>query len=137
MVIMSSGGFRSSSWDPPLIVAQIACLQSCFYVIVSIVTLVAEAIASASVSTAHILDYRSFRGDTVLGWSLALGWELSAVITYFSLILVINLLVAFRFYGLWDVRDNVWISVLLCTWFTCSFLTFIMGYSHSRYFGGS
>jgi len=103
--------FRHSFWDPPLIIAQIACLQSCFYVIVAIETLIVEAMCNSSSSTDHILNFTTFQGDTVLGWTLALGWVISAGFTCICILWIVG-----RARQCLDFAVTLHLVHLLCTY---------------------
>jgi hypothetical protein len=73
MASRNGSKFRTTVWDPWLILAQIAALQSCYYTILCLVMLLIEALTGQDTALAHILDYRLYRGDNAFGWILGLG----------------------------------------------------------------
>jgi hypothetical protein len=70
--------FRQAQRDPLLLVSQIVCFQAAFYTFNSVAVMCAEAYTNADMTLDHVLSPTEFRGDTVLGWSLALCWLISS-----------------------------------------------------------
>ncbi|RKP10748.1 integral membrane protein S linking to the trans Golgi network-domain-containing protein, partial [Thamnocephalis sphaerospora] len=87
----SSGAkFRASVWDPWLILSQIAAMQSCYYTLLCLATLLMEAFSGQETALAHVLDYRVYRGDTVFGWTLGLGVMGCAAVSVLLLLRIVE-----------------------------------------------
>ncbi|KAI8050376.1 integral membrane protein S linking to the trans Golgi network-domain-containing protein [Syncephalis plumigaleata] len=65
-------------------------MQSCYYTLLSISTLLVEAFSGQDIALAHILDYRIYRGDTVFGWTLGLGSMSCAVASIILLVHIVE-----------------------------------------------
>ncbi|CAG8574780.1 6364_t:CDS:2 [Paraglomus occultum] len=76
--------FRTTIWDPLLIICQIIALQTLYYTSISVIILFTLLITGNDITLDHILDYREFRADTVLGWTLCFAWIANAVVGYYS-----------------------------------------------------
>ncbi|KAI9598446.1 integral membrane protein S linking to the trans Golgi network-domain-containing protein [Syncephalis fuscata] len=87
---LNGSKFRTTVWDPWLILSQIAAMQSCYYTLLSFSTLLAEAFSGQDIALAHILDYRIYRGDTVFGWTLGLGSMACAMTSIFLLVRIVE-----------------------------------------------
>ncbi|KAI8374506.1 integral membrane protein S linking to the trans Golgi network-domain-containing protein [Radiomyces spectabilis] len=87
---MGSSSFRLASWDPILNVAQIASLQSIYYLVLSGFLLVALALSGGELSLDSILDDDEIRTDTVLGWTLGLVCLVSATATIPLLVFIVQ-----------------------------------------------
>ncbi|KAI8647279.1 protein SYS1, partial [Parasitella parasitica] len=77
----ASSSFRSSKWDPILIIAQIAALQSLCYLVYSIILFIALTLEGSSVSLDLIFNYKEIRTDTGFGWSLIIVWLVNACLS--------------------------------------------------------
>ncbi|CAG8458027.1 89_t:CDS:2 [Ambispora gerdemannii] len=82
--------FRSNVWDPLLIIPQIIALQALYYTSISIIVLFTLLITGNDITLDHLLDYREFRGDTVLGWTLGFAWISNSVVGIYLLIRVVQ-----------------------------------------------
>ncbi|KAG9305447.1 hypothetical protein G9A89_021165 [Geosiphon pyriformis] len=82
--------FRTTVWDPLLIVAQIVALQTLYYSSISIIILFTLLITGNDISLDHLLNYREFRGDTVFGWTLAFAWIANSVVGIYLLLRVVE-----------------------------------------------
>ncbi|KNC97838.1 uncharacterized protein SPPG_06835 [Spizellomyces punctatus DAOM BR117] len=86
---MSSASFRTSTFDPILISAQIVALQSTYYLSASLIVFVLELLTGSPVTLNHVLMHDELRTDTVLGWSLFLANLMNAGLgSYYLLIIV-------------------------------------------------
>ncbi|TPX71463.1 hypothetical protein SpCBS45565_g01121 [Spizellomyces sp. 'palustris'] len=86
---MSSASFRTSTFDPVLIAAQIVALQSTYYLSASLIVFVLELLTGSPVTLNHVLMHDELRTDTVLGWSLFLAYLMNAGLgSYYLLIIV-------------------------------------------------
>jgi hypothetical protein len=72
--------FRTTVWDPLLIISQIIALQALYYTSISIITLFTLLITGTDITLDHLLDYREFRIDTVLGWTIGFAWIANSVV---------------------------------------------------------
>ncbi|CAO3653355.1 unnamed protein product [Mucor fragilis] len=87
---MASSSFRSSKWDPILIIAQIAALQSLCYVVYSIVLFIALTLNGSSASLDLIFNYKEIRTDTGFGWSLIIVWLVNACLSIPILMVIVQ-----------------------------------------------
>ena len=71
-----------SSLSPVKILTQIVILQSAFYTIATALILFTILAAGKSFSLDLLLDWRSLRGDTTVGWTLGLCWGLTSLAGY-------------------------------------------------------
>ncbi|CAG8846008.1 1466_t:CDS:2, partial [Gigaspora margarita] len=76
--------FRTTVWDPILIISQIIALQALYYTSISIITLFTLLLTGKDITLDHLLDYREFRADTVLGWTIGFAWIANSVVGYYS-----------------------------------------------------
>lgn len=70
--------FRIAVWDPYLILAQIVALQTLQYAAVSLAIVVVDVLTGTDPTLGQLFDFRKFRGDTGLGWTLAMGWTVGS-----------------------------------------------------------
>ncbi|KAI7858292.1 integral membrane protein S linking to the trans Golgi network-domain-containing protein [Circinella umbellata] len=87
---MAQASFRATGWDPLLIIAQIISLQSVYYIVISLLLLIALALTGAELSLDAILDDGEIRTDTVFGWTLGLVWLVNAVMTIPILVFLVQ-----------------------------------------------
>ncbi|KAK4514665.1 uncharacterized protein ATC70_002266 [Mucor velutinosus] len=87
---MASSSFRSSKWDPVLIIAQIAALQSLCYVVYSVILLIALTLNGSSASLDLIFNYKEIRTDTGFGWSLIIVWLVNACLSIPILMVIVQ-----------------------------------------------
>ncbi|KAJ3092313.1 hypothetical protein HK102_008624 [Quaeritorhiza haematococci] len=76
----ASASFRSSTFDPVLIIAQIVSLQCLYYLSISLIVLALEVLTGAPVTLNHVLYYPEIRTDTVLGWTLFIAFLMNAAL---------------------------------------------------------
>ncbi|CAJ0626469.1 12630_t:CDS:2 [Entrophospora sp. SA101] len=72
--------FRTTVWDPILIVSQIIALQTLYYTSISTIALFTLLISGNDITLDHLFDYREFRTDTVLGWTLGFAWLSNSIV---------------------------------------------------------
>ncbi|KAI9505535.1 integral membrane protein S linking to the trans Golgi network-domain-containing protein, partial [Coemansia spiralis] len=65
--------FRKTSWDPVIILSQIATVQCFGYSTFSFVMVVASMLTGIQLSPRLLFESRLVRGDTVEGWTIGLG----------------------------------------------------------------
>ncbi|KAI8885805.1 hypothetical protein K501DRAFT_214975 [Backusella circina FSU 941] len=87
---MASSSFRSSKWDPILILAQITALQSVCYIVYSIVLYIALILTGTDVSLDLIFSAVEIRTDTTFGWSLIIVWLVNAFLTIPILMFIVQ-----------------------------------------------
>ncbi|KAI4086550.1 MAG: hypothetical protein LQ344_007453 [Seirophora lacunosa] len=75
--------------SPLRIITQIAALQLLHYAIATALILFTALAAGKHFSLDLVLDWRSLRGDTTVGWTLGLCWVLDAGAGAISLLLLI------------------------------------------------
>ncbi|CAG8643710.1 12236_t:CDS:10 [Funneliformis mosseae] len=71
--------FRTTVWDPLLILSQIIALQTLYYTSISLITLFTLLVTGTDITLDHLLDYREFRADTVLGWTIGFAWIANSI----------------------------------------------------------
>jgi len=68
---------------PPLkILTQIAVLQSIWYLVATALILFTALVAGKNFSVDLVLNWRSLRGDTTVGWMLGFVWILNSFIGF-------------------------------------------------------
>jgi protein SYS1 len=67
---------------PLRILSQILLLQLAYYVSAIILLVFSALVAGQEVKIDLLLSWRTLRGDTTVGWMLALVWMLNAFATY-------------------------------------------------------
>ncbi|CAG8505153.1 14565_t:CDS:2 [Acaulospora morrowiae] len=82
--------FRTTAWDPLLIVSQILALQTLYYTSISIITLFTLLISGNDITLDFLLDYREFRADTVLGWTIGFAWIANSVVGIYLLVRIVQ-----------------------------------------------
>ncbi|KAJ1545515.1 hypothetical protein HK405_007868, partial [Cladochytrium tenue] len=82
--------YRSSTFDPALVVGQIVCLQSAYYLSLSVVVLALELVTGSPVTLDHLLLASELRTGTAMGWCLAGAFLLNAAISSFLLLLIVQ-----------------------------------------------
>lgn len=72
---------------PPLkILTQILLLQTIFYISATILILFSALVAGKHFSLDLVLNWKSLRGDTTVGWMLGLVWLMNSLIGYASML---------------------------------------------------
>ncbi|KAF1920533.1 integral membrane protein S linking to the trans Golgi network-domain-containing protein [Ampelomyces quisqualis] len=75
--------------SPTRILTQIVLLQLAYYACAAVLIVFTAIVAGKEVSTDLLLNWRSLRGDTTVGWTLGLVWVLNSLIcTIFILLLI-------------------------------------------------
>ncbi|KAF0506717.1 integral membrane protein [Gigaspora margarita] len=82
--------FRTTVWDPILIISQIIALQALYYTSISIITLFTLLLTGKDITLDHLLDYREFRADTVLGWTIGFAWIANSVVGIYLLVRIVQ-----------------------------------------------
>ncbi|KAF6032469.1 SYS1 [Bugula neritina] len=78
-----SGAFRSSVWDPPLIVSQILCMQASYYVFLGTWIITLDLILHSDLSLGQIYNFDSFQ--LKYGISVLCAYILNAITGALSL----------------------------------------------------
>ncbi|KAF9571497.1 hypothetical protein EC968_000460 [Mortierella alpina] len=86
----TSSSFRATQWDPVLILSQIVCLQSIWYVSVATIIYIFSALSGADISLDAILNYRDIRADNAQGMLLGLAWLLNSAVGVFLLLKIVT-----------------------------------------------
>jgi hypothetical protein len=68
--------------SPTRILTQIVLLQLAYYACAAVLIVFTAIVAGKEVSTDLLLNWRSLRGDTTVGWTLGLVWVLNSLIWY-------------------------------------------------------
>ncbi|CAO3567254.1 unnamed protein product [Mortierella alpina] len=76
----TSSSFRATQWDPVLILSQIVCLQSIWYVSVATIIYIVSGFSGADITLDAILNYREIRADNAQGMLLGLAWLLNSAV---------------------------------------------------------
>ncbi|KAG0173121.1 hypothetical protein DFQ28_009626 [Apophysomyces sp. BC1034] len=87
---MASTSFRTSVWDPILIIAQIISFQSLYYIVLSLLLLVAFALGGTEFTLDSILGDQEIRTDTVSGWALGFIWLVNALLCIPLIVLIVQ-----------------------------------------------
>ncbi|KAI9354888.1 integral membrane protein S linking to the trans Golgi network-domain-containing protein [Zopfochytrium polystomum] len=82
--------YRTSVFDPALVVGQIVCLQSAHYISLSFVVVTLELLTGSRITLNHILHASELRTGTVMGWSLAAAFFLNAAVSAYFLLLIVQ-----------------------------------------------
>ncbi len=83
----NAGSFRSTVWDPRLIIAQILSIQGFFYASLFIILFVLTAVAGEVNSLNQIYDYRETSLKSRHGFVVFLAFLINAPIGYVSTLL--------------------------------------------------
>ncbi|KAL5121042.1 hypothetical protein ACEQ8H_000891 [Pleosporales sp. CAS-2024a] len=75
--------------SPKRIVAQIVLLQLAYYACAAVLIVFTAVVAGKEVTTDLVLNWRSLRGDTTVGWTLGLVWVLNSLICVIFIVLLI------------------------------------------------
>ncbi|KAF9962921.1 hypothetical protein BGZ70_007793 [Mortierella alpina] len=86
----TSSSFRATQWDPVLILSQIACLQSIWYVSVATIIYIFSGFSGADITLDAILNYREIRADNAQGMLLGLAWLLNSAVGVFLLLKIVS-----------------------------------------------
>ncbi|KAG9320592.1 hypothetical protein KVV02_006932 [Mortierella alpina] len=86
----TSSSFRATQWDPVLILSQIVCLQSIWYVSVATIIYAFSAFSGADITLDAILNYREIRADNAQGMLLGLAWLLNSAVGVFLLLKIVS-----------------------------------------------
>ncbi|KAI1316964.1 hypothetical protein EDD11_009208 [Mortierella claussenii] len=85
----SSSSFRATQWDPVLILSQIICLQTVWYVSISTIVFTLFKFSGTDITLDAILNYREIRADNAQGMLLGLAWLLNSVVGIFLLLKIV------------------------------------------------
>lgn len=66
--------------SPLKILGQIAALQAAYYGAAFVLILFTSLVAGQGFDIGLVLDWRSLRGDTAVGWTLGLCWVMDALV---------------------------------------------------------
>jgi protein SYS1 len=66
--------------SPLKILGQIVILQTIYYVTGAMLILFTSLVFGKNFNLGLVLDWRSLRGDTTVGWTLGLCWMLDALV---------------------------------------------------------
>ncbi|KAG0213458.1 hypothetical protein BGX28_004313 [Mortierella sp. GBA30] len=86
----TSSSFRATQWDPVLILSQIVCLQSIWYVSVATLIYTFSVFSGADITLDAILNYREIRADNAQGMLLGLAWLLNSVVGVYLLLKIVS-----------------------------------------------
>ncbi|KAH7394042.1 integral membrane protein S linking to the trans Golgi network-domain-containing protein [Phaeosphaeria sp. MPI-PUGE-AT-0046c] len=75
--------------SPTRILTQIVLLQLAYYACAAVLIVFTAIVAGKEVSTDLLLNWRSLRGDTTVGWTLGLVWVLNSLICAIFILLLI------------------------------------------------
>lgn len=87
---ISSSSFRVTVWDPLLIISQIICLQSSYYLTSSILISIFTFLMGQSITLNHVLGYTYLNGGNALGWVLGLCVLINAAVCTFSILNIVQ-----------------------------------------------
>ncbi|KAF7722152.1 hypothetical protein EC973_003665 [Apophysomyces ossiformis] len=85
-----ASSFRTSVWDPILIIAQIVSFQSLFYIVLSLLLLIAFALGGTEFTLDSILGDEGIRTDTVSGWALGFIWLLNGILSIPLIVFIVQ-----------------------------------------------
>ncbi|KAG1055873.1 hypothetical protein G6F46_001132 [Rhizopus delemar] len=130
---MATSSFRSSRWDPILIIAQITSLQSVSYIILSILLYVATTLTGTESTLDLIFVDSEIRADTGFGWTILIVWMVNAFATIPLLVLIVqrarqilDFVLTFHFIHLifvWKVSRHFPVSF---TWWLLQFVNILI-----------
>ncbi|KAI9253185.1 integral membrane protein S linking to the trans Golgi network-domain-containing protein [Sporodiniella umbellata] len=87
---MAASSFRSSRWDPILIISQMTALQSVLYLTLSILFCIGTTLTGAENSLDLIFSFSEIRADTGFGWTILIVWMVNALIAIPLLMLIVQ-----------------------------------------------
>ncbi|KXS19859.1 hypothetical protein M427DRAFT_94967 [Gonapodya prolifera JEL478] len=82
--------FRASHWDPVLIIGQIVCLQTAWYLSLAAVQSLLHILAAAPWTPDILFNWSATRLDTALGWAVIFGDLLAACFGCFLLLWIVE-----------------------------------------------
>ncbi|KAG0360616.1 hypothetical protein BG005_010313 [Podila minutissima] len=85
----NNSSFRATQWDPVLILSQIVCLQSLWYLSISIIVYTLFRFAGAELSLDAILNYHEIRADNAQGMLLGFAWLLNSIVGVYLLLKIV------------------------------------------------
>ncbi|KAL1914292.1 uncharacterized protein VTP21DRAFT_9030 [Calcarisporiella thermophila] len=85
-----TSSFRTTTWDPILIISQIVSLQSLYYVTGTTLILLVLLLMGGELTLDRVLNYEDYRADTVMGWTLSVVWIMNACIGVFLLLYIVQ-----------------------------------------------
>ncbi|KAF9427879.1 hypothetical protein BGZ94_003963 [Podila epigama] len=85
----TNSSFRATQWDPVLILSQIVCLQSLWYISISTIVYTFFKFAGAELSLDVILNYHEIRVDNAQGMLLTVAWLLNSVVGVYLLLKIV------------------------------------------------
>ncbi|KAF9114031.1 hypothetical protein BGX27_000299 [Mortierella sp. AM989] len=85
----TSSSFRATQWDPVLILSQIVCLQTVWYISISVIVFTLFKFSGSDITLDAILNYREIRADNSQGMLLGLAWLLNSVVGVFLLLKIV------------------------------------------------
>ncbi|KAG0339994.1 hypothetical protein BG000_000923 [Podila horticola] len=85
----NNSSFRATQWDPVLILSQIVCLQSLWYLSISTIVYTLFRFAGAELSLDAILNYHEVRADNAQGMLLGFAWLLNSVVGVYLLLKIV------------------------------------------------
>lgn len=114
---MKSGTFRTTQWDPFLLISQIIAMQSVLYFTLSLLMSVMDVLAGANHTLDHIFQYHDIQISELGGRLIILGFVLNAFIGAIALWYIVQrtklcLDFSCTFHG---------IHLIACWWYNSSF----------------
>jgi len=79
-----SGAFRSSVWDPPLIVSQILCMQASYYVFLGTWIITLDLILHSDLSLGQIYNFDVSNNREICGFCHACSCRTFSLMVYFT-----------------------------------------------------
>ncbi|KAI9217100.1 integral membrane protein S linking to the trans Golgi network-domain-containing protein, partial [Blastocladiella britannica] len=86
----TSGSFRSSTFDPRLLAAQITCMQAAFYLVATLLALLVALLTRSHASLAMVLDPEALRPGIPGAWPLFFATLVNAVAMSFVMVPIVT-----------------------------------------------
>nr|KAJ3421240.1 hypothetical protein HK105_004125 [Polyrhizophydium stewartii] len=87
---MAPSSFRSASFDPVQLAAQIVAMQCSYYICLSAIVLVLDILTGAPVTLSHVLVSTELDPSTTVGWSLFFAFMAASLATCFLAALIVE-----------------------------------------------
>ncbi|KAH6575402.1 hypothetical protein BASA62_001923 [Batrachochytrium salamandrivorans] len=82
--------FRAGTFDPTLLLSQIVALQCSYYICLSLLVGLLAVLTGAPFTLHHLLSFTEIDSSTALGWSLFLAFLVTAFISCFLLLVIVE-----------------------------------------------
>ncbi|CAO3636685.1 unnamed protein product [Cunninghamella blakesleeana] len=82
--------FKLTGWDPILNITQIISLQSCYYIVLSLLLWIAFGLTGVPITLDALFQVNIFTMDNVFGWTLGLVWLMNAIANVILILIIVQ-----------------------------------------------